>query len=99
MFAINKKTGRKIVEVEVVATVVDEDYGYLRLWDKDGTQSITPLNNFDEPNPAVRRGTDDSGAECDAKDIELMETLPAGYDEDGEWFEDSNEHDAEEGVR
>jgi hypothetical protein len=98
MFAINKRTGRKIVEVEVVDTLYVEDFESAACYDRDGHLLISPAE-YEAPNPVVLNGTDDSGEECEAKDIVLVKALPEGYDEDGEWIEDSDEHDAKEGIR
>jgi len=77
MFAINKNTRRKIVRV-VLRDSACTDQFYL----KDGL--IAPCS-YDDPEPFAEEGEDDSDEWCEAKDIVLVETLPEGYDEDGEW--------------
>ena len=103
MFAINKKTQRRIAEVEVVDTLCVEDFVTAGCNDLDGDPLISPAW-YDDPNPVVISGTDDSGEQCEARDIVLVETLPVGYDEDGEWcgdcqLEESPDEDTNSVVR
>lgn len=89
MFAINRKTGRLVVyqiwEGTFNGKFVAPD-SFTR--SDDGGWECEPDDRYDDdcdPEP-TQRFVDDAYNRCNAADIQLVKTLPRGYDENGDWI-------------